>query len=303
MSPMTIPLSEENRSFVEAQSVAEGYESPGAFVDAVIREARLASSKKRHDEMLRRDAEGTRHRDDPGRLGRAPARRDRAEAPSFEARRDASRRQIGLGECASFATPPSTFARGRLDPRSGSSTTPRRPSAGSPRGQRSGLPTTSPPPSSRGSDVLLAKFRSYVVLYVEEQGGVRVLHVMHGVAGYPGPLGRRAWAGRLLRSATPRRRIVDAAAHGAQVPLAGLSGLPRQCRSGRGGPGRLVRDGGGLSVAKAKDSVAGRLGRRAPRRRGRRWYTVVARRYRPPAVRGRGRAGPRRPGAPQRRGR
>ena len=54
MSPMTIPLSEENRSFVEAQSVAEGYESPGAFVDAVIRDARLASSKKRLDEILRR---------------------------------------------------------------------------------------------------------------------------------------------------------------------------------------------------------------------------------------------------------
>ena len=46
MTATTYELSEQSRSFIEAQAAAEGFASPGAYLDALVHQARVKKAKQ-----------------------------------------------------------------------------------------------------------------------------------------------------------------------------------------------------------------------------------------------------------------
>jgi Arc/MetJ-type ribon-helix-helix transcriptional regulator len=53
MTTLHVSLSEENRSFVEEQASVEGFPSPDAYLQALVRQARLKKAKIAFDEKIR----------------------------------------------------------------------------------------------------------------------------------------------------------------------------------------------------------------------------------------------------------
>lgn len=52
MNTLTVSLSEANSSFVEETAAAEGFASAGAYVDALVRQARIKKAKMALDAKL-----------------------------------------------------------------------------------------------------------------------------------------------------------------------------------------------------------------------------------------------------------
>ena len=46
MTAATYELSEQSRAFVEAHAAAEGFASPGAYLDALVRQAQVRKAKQ-----------------------------------------------------------------------------------------------------------------------------------------------------------------------------------------------------------------------------------------------------------------
>jgi antitoxin ParD1/3/4 len=45
MSSLTFELSEQSRSFIQEQAAAEGFPTPGAYLDALVRQVQLKKAK------------------------------------------------------------------------------------------------------------------------------------------------------------------------------------------------------------------------------------------------------------------
>jgi hypothetical protein len=57
MVSTTIELSEKSRAFVEEQATAEGFPSPGAYLEALVHQARVKRAKEALEEELRKGLE------------------------------------------------------------------------------------------------------------------------------------------------------------------------------------------------------------------------------------------------------